>query len=373
MMQDRQGDVVDPPSVGQKTLKESTPLSIIMSTTQMAAHVVENMGGQLIGVLLSAVLLGVSLVQTFYYYMAYPNDPWYLKYLVAATAFLDTAHMMMISHMLWYYLVSGYNDPARLERIVWSLVMEALCTGLTGCLVQCFYLTRVWVLSKRNKFLTGFILLIVLATAAMGTVWVILAMQLKTYDDLLTISGITISINALSVTSDVLIAGSLVYMLHHARTGFRKSDTMINKLMIFVVNTGVLTSLFAIAALLSIVLDPYRLIYAGFYYCIGRLYTNSFLATLNGREMVKRSGEDTSNMLNSIPNTLLNANSVNGKKFPQNISIRIDQTKEVDQSGTGSHEMHNFDSKMAADDDLDTPPRSLAKVPEEEYGHNYRV
>lgn len=342
--------------------------------TRMAEHIQENMGSMLAGVIVSAVLLGVSLVQTFYYYMSYPTDPWPLKSLVAATAVLDTVHLVFISHTMWHYLISNFNNPHGLELITWSIVMEALCTGVTGCLVQCFYLTRLWLLSKGNMLLTGFILAIVLATAAMGTAWVILAMQLKTFDDLLTISPITISINALSTASDVLIAGSLCLMLHRARTGFKKSDTMINRLMLFVVNTGVLTSCIAIAALVALIASPLTLIYACFYFCIGRLYTNSFLATLNGRDLVKRKNNDTSHMLNSIPPTLLNTHSsTNSKKlFPQNISIRIDQTQESDQPEV----VHNLDNKLDRDDSLtqDTPPRSVRKEREsEEYGTKYVV
>ena len=49
---------------------------------------------------------------------------------------------------------------------------------------------------------------------------------------------LTISINALSTAVDVLIAVSLCFMLNQSRTGFRRSDHIINKLIVFVVNTG---------------------------------------------------------------------------------------------------------------------------------------
>ncbi|RDB29940.1 hypothetical protein Hypma_013791 [Hypsizygus marmoreus] len=320
----------------------------------MADHIHYNMGSMLVGVIVSAVLLGVSFVQTFYYYMSYPKDPWYLKGLVALTVIFDTVHLIFISHTIYHYLVSNYNNPAALDLLIWSVVMEALPTGLTGALVQCFYTTRVWRLSNKNMLLTGFILLIVFGNAGCGTAWVILAIQLKTYTDLLRISPLTNTINALSTTADVLIAATLCLMLHRARTGFKRSDSMINKLMLFVVNTGVLTSLCAIGSLISLIVSPNTLVYASFYFCIGRLYTNSFLATLNARKSITGRVDDVSHMLVSIPPTLLNTHNLS-KKSNQNISIRIDTTKEHDHEDIHSNQGHR---KSHPEDDLTMELRS---------------
>lgn len=65
-------------------------------------------------------------------------------------------------------------------------------------------------------------------------------------------------VNVLAAAGDVLIAAVLCKMLHTSRTGYKKyipirrvlcarlmtiprSDTMINKLIVFIVNTGLLT------------------------------------------------------------------------------------------------------------------------------------
>jgi len=176
---------------------------------------------------------------------------------------------------------------------------------------------------------------------------------MDTYEQLLKISPLTITINALSTTVDVLIATSLVYLLHTARTGFKKSDTMINKLIVFVVNTGVLTTLCAIAALISLVASPNTLIYASFYFCIGRLYTNSFMATLNARRSITEQIDNVDHMLLSMPRSALSST----HKSQQNISIRIDTTHEAshDRSARKNGAVNsrdNTDSK--SDDDLAT-------------------
>ncbi|KAG6879188.1 hypothetical protein C0992_004491, partial [Termitomyces sp. T32_za158] len=108
------------------------------------------------------------------------------------------------------------------------------------------------------------------------------------------------------------------------------SDTIINRLMLFIVNTGLLTSLFAMATLISLVISPLTLIYATFYFCIGRLYTNSFLATLNARKAITGQVDDVSHMLVSIPPAFSNTRQIStGNKLQhQAISIRIETTQE---------------------------------------------
>ncbi|THU85006.1 hypothetical protein K435DRAFT_394869 [Dendrothele bispora CBS 962.96] len=199
------------------------------------------MGVMLIGVIMSAVLYGISLVQTLYYFNRYPKDVWYLKALVALTLFFDTIHMAFTTHTIYHYLVTQYYNKESLNFMVWSVLAEAIPTGFTGCFVQLFYTVRVWRLSNKNYYLAIFILILVVGDAGCGTAWVIIALLRDTFQDLLGISALTMTINALSAAADVIIAVALCFLLQRSRTGFTRTDTVINKLILFVVNTGLAT------------------------------------------------------------------------------------------------------------------------------------
>ncbi|KAG7085839.1 hypothetical protein E1B28_003376 [Marasmius oreades] len=125
-------------------------------------------GAMLIGVITSAVLYGVSLGQTLYYFNRYPKDPWYLKWLVGSTLFFDTLHLALISHSVYHYTIIEYYNHHALENVVWSVLAELIPNGLTATFVQLFYVSRVFRLSKKNYWLTGIILVLVLAYAAGG-------------------------------------------------------------------------------------------------------------------------------------------------------------------------------------------------------------
>ncbi|KAI6122006.1 hypothetical protein F5141DRAFT_1094115 [Pisolithus sp. B1] len=62
-------------------------------------------GVALIGGLVSAMLYGITTLQTYVYYMHYSEDDSTTKFIVAAVWVLDTLHVSFMCHMLYYYLV----------------------------------------------------------------------------------------------------------------------------------------------------------------------------------------------------------------------------------------------------------------------------
>ncbi|KAJ7105899.1 hypothetical protein C8R44DRAFT_806254 [Mycena epipterygia] len=263
------------------------PSAMSAATLELGAPLDNTMGSMLLGVIVSAVLYGISLLQCLFYFTRYHRDPLYLKALVASTIFLDTLHLAFVVHTVYHYLISNYYKNDVLQVMVWSVSLEALPTGVTAGLVQSFYAYRVWRMSHHNVILTGLILILVLATSGCGTAWVVLALEAGTYQRLLRISPLTISINALSTGADVLITSTLCFMLHRTQPTSLETETIINRLILFTINTGLLTSFCAVASLISLIVSPKTLIYASFYFCIGRLYSNSLLASLNARAVIR--------------------------------------------------------------------------------------
>jgi len=129
------------------------------------------------------------------------------------------------------------------------------------------------------------------------------------------VQEVSISINVLAAAGDVLIAVVLCSMLQKSRTGFQESDTMINKLIIFTMNTGLLTSLCAVASFISILAAPNTFIYIAFFFNIGRFYSNTLMATLNARRGVRSTGSDDA-MTVSLQRFKQGSSMVNSKVNP---------------------------------------------------------
>lgn len=78
------------------------------------------------------------------------------------------------------------------------------------------------------------------------------SLKLKTYARLTEIFDLSRAINVTNAVTDVAIAFALIFLLQRSRTGFKRSDNIINRLILFSLNTGLLTGLDAIGSLIGV-------------------------------------------------------------------------------------------------------------------------
>ncbi|GJJ12762.1 hypothetical protein Clacol_007007 [Clathrus columnatus] len=99
--------------------------------------------------------------------------------------------------------------------------------------------------------------------------------------------------------ADIGIAVAQCWYLHFARTGVKKTDPLINALMVYSINRGVLTSappptsIAAVADLACFLAMPDNFIWLAFNFVVSKLHANSLLATLNTRDAMRGRGNDT--------------------------------------------------------------------------------
>ncbi|KAF8877106.1 hypothetical protein BD779DRAFT_1677486 [Infundibulicybe gibba] len=281
----------------------------------------------------------VSCIQT-WYYLIHQNDSWPIRYLVITVVLFDTIHQVLISHTVYTYLITNYGNVAELNNLVWSMLIEVLFNGFIALLAQGFLTMRVWRLSDRNIWITGVVLALVLGEFGSALAFTGLSLHFCTYTELAELKYLSIMVNALAAAGNVLIAATLCTLLHRSRTGFRRSDTMINKLILFAVNTGFLTSLCAVASLILIIVAGDTFLYIAFFFCIGRLYSNTLLATLNVRKMIRGAAEGVNTTSENVSLSLSEfpkAGTVNSTR-PTNVLININTTQEFTTDSDQDHE-----------------------------------
>ncbi|KLO12662.1 hypothetical protein SCHPADRAFT_405731 [Schizopora paradoxa] len=237
------------------------------------------MGVLYIGALLAMALWGASGIQLFQYYTTYPNDSVALKIFVFAVWALDTAHQGLITHTTYKYLISNFGDDAYLDVVVRSVLDMTLISALICLAVQGFFLNRVWKLSRRNIFATVFLASLVLTEFAVAIVFYAKALHFRTFEGLSSIFWLAKTMDALCAVPDTAITIALFYFLNRSRTGFARSEAVVNKIILFSFNTGLFTALCALASFISIEVWPQSRLYLLFYYLISRLYTNSLLVS----------------------------------------------------------------------------------------------
>ncbi|KAH9481048.1 hypothetical protein JR316_0005567 [Psilocybe cubensis] len=188
----------------------------------------DTFGAYTLGTFASSILFGVTCFQTYHYFNTYTDDGIFLKLTVITVSGFEMLHVGFSIHAVYHYLITDYLSPLSLLRPVWFRLRSLLeLPGLPETLAK-----------------------ISLSTA---------------------------------VAIDVTIAATLSYFLHSSRTGIKQTDKLINRLMKYTINNGVLTTVFDIITLTLVITRPRDLIFLAFSQVLASLYSNSFLATLNSR------------------------------------------------------------------------------------------
>jgi len=86
----------------------------------------------------------------------------------------------------------------------------------------------------------------------------------------------------LAPTTDFFIAGLLVWFLRSSRTGFKKTDTMLNKLSKLTIQTGAITGFCAVLGLLLFLAIP-NFIHLLFIFTLPEIYGVCLMSSLNAR------------------------------------------------------------------------------------------
>ncbi|KAI0767699.1 hypothetical protein C8Q74DRAFT_1370431 [Fomes fomentarius] len=275
----------------------------------LLAGIKETLACVVIGGIVGTTVYGITVLQTYIYYRRYARDPLALKSLVGVLFVLDSVTTALIAYGIYEYLVLWFMAPV--ENFLFiprTLSVENGLTVLIGSITQCFFAQRLLYFSK-NKYLAASI--VCLSVGAFGS-GMALTVHLFTDRSIFSIGSLAIRVlagftNGLSVVCDLTIATGLCYYLRSGKSGFTRTNNMVDRLMVYAVQRGALTAMSQAAHMITTVALPGRFLFLPFAFMQGKLYCNTLLATLNVRDSLKNSGksEDAlspgSRILASIP------------------------------------------------------------------------
>ncbi|KAI0359979.1 hypothetical protein OH77DRAFT_1517545 [Trametes cingulata] len=247
------------------------------------------LGMTLVGLAVTASLFGVSTAQMVWYYKHYPHDRRFLKMLVALVWSFDAFHLVLYSATMWIYLVFKQVEAGP-TLLPWESNVQLLCNACAIVTIQAFYAYRIWTLSQ-NRYLAALLVTFVLGDFGLAFALFVKSIMTDTVQDYIGLSNFDIALSSFTAFTDVLLSGTLVVLLAMSRTGSAGANRLINKLVLYTINTGLLTSLCAVLSLIAVALLPTTSIYVMFYYVGTRLYSVSLLATLNARESLRIQAE----------------------------------------------------------------------------------
>ncbi|KAJ7244071.1 hypothetical protein C8J57DRAFT_1311295 [Mycena rebaudengoi] len=245
-------------------------------------------GVYLLGLLFNTFLYGLVLAQFLTYFNTKSNDPSWIRAVVWSLLLTDTIHSAVEVYAVWetgcvpYFSLIDSILIYTEQTVSWAIPFTAVATSVAAIITQLFLVSRVMLLTK-NRILMAVICTLSFVGLVFGCTAGIMSGVIKEVAKFGPLVPYVILWLSFQSLADFLITASLITALLHSRTGFRRTDTIINRLVRGAIETGLFASAFALADLFSFVFFRDTNLYAMFAFPIGRIYTNTLLHTLNAR------------------------------------------------------------------------------------------
>ncbi|KAF9529941.1 hypothetical protein CPB83DRAFT_851860 [Crepidotus variabilis] len=243
------------------------------------------LGAVFLGVVGSALLSGITLLQVYGYYHRYPKDSLLNKATVTVLWILDLLHLCLIIHGIYYYVVTGYGKPQTLQVIPWSLKLQVTINIVIILIVHCLYAQRVWLLGGYHKGILGYVVAAVVAAGfVIGIVLSYLVYSVNTYSELERVSWVVYAAIGTSTAIDFVIALAMCYYLRKSKGSMAKLNSRISRIMQYSISSGLVTSAFSLTSMFAYILLPNTFLFLALHFMVTKLYVGSFMALLNSRE-----------------------------------------------------------------------------------------
>ncbi|KAA1476197.1 hypothetical protein DENSPDRAFT_498993 [Dentipellis sp. KUC8613] len=249
----------------------------------------DTFGGFAVCGFLSMIFYGALCIQVYNYYSMYPRDSRPLKCLVALTWVLDSVQQGLLIHTFWYYLIVQANGvPANMIKANWSLIGRLIPTEIGTCLVECYFVTRIWRLDdKKKRYLLLMIPVVVSLCAGIG--YIIHGYEFPAFADAKMSLWLVTTWASTRTFADLSIATTMVWILYrgHGQGLSNRFESLVKTIIMFCLTTGLLTSVFALLVLITYLVAPFNFTYVGMYAIYGKIFANSLLASLNSRHTLR--------------------------------------------------------------------------------------
>ncbi|EIN12165.1 hypothetical protein PUNSTDRAFT_130433 [Punctularia strigosozonata HHB-11173 SS5] len=238
------------------------------------------LGASLIGVLVSAVVFGITCLQIYLYFTEHSqNDSTLLKAFVLILFFLDTLHLALLSHSIYFYTVSCFGDYFALTVATWSLLVQIPISSIVTLSVQLFFAYRIHKLSDGHNWWMPLAICVLAAgemAAGIGMTTVGFIIRKFAFEDRIVswaASGLTAGF-----VCDTMITTGMVHYLNRNQSQFPRTQKAVSMLTNYALNTGLITTILALITLIVLLTHHEELIYAPFYFMLARVYACSFMS-----------------------------------------------------------------------------------------------
>ncbi|KAF8202696.1 hypothetical protein K438DRAFT_1965184 [Mycena galopus ATCC 62051] len=240
------------------------------------------------------IVLGALLVGTWANSALYTVE--IIQLLVTSVIASDSVSMIANYASVYLYTITHWGDLAYLENQYWASHFGLMVAASA----QSFLAVRYWLLT-RNKFITlTLFLFITVATGGAFACGVTIAIFPQyTNRRKATIPATTWLIT--EAVTDILIASALLWEFKKAKSTFKETRSLLQRLVAQTIQTGSAGATMALAVLIAFLANKESNVPTGIAYGISRVYCITMLSNLNSRKTGKPwPGKITSSGIHTI-------------------------------------------------------------------------
>ncbi|KAJ6604032.1 hypothetical protein B0H10DRAFT_2078182 [Mycena sp. CBHHK59/15] len=235
--------------------------------------------------LIITFILGVVTMQAYTYIRSFPNDTIILKSLVTAIWFMQLAFTTCLCQGVYTMTVTYFGQVLHLLRIPVAMTGAVVIGILIAHSVQIFFIYRIYKFSR--------------ALYVSITLWFFAACL---HGISLTAAAEVIKLDSIPLLQeewkwlftflfvgdaalDLLIAATLCFYLKKQIQSIplRNTTILIDRLLSYTIQTGLVTSLVAVAAAVMFIAMPENYMWTAFFICMPGFFASALLANLNNR------------------------------------------------------------------------------------------
>ncbi|KAJ7502709.1 hypothetical protein B0H11DRAFT_1979654 [Mycena galericulata] len=285
-------------------------------------------GVQYITYSLDIVLWAVAVIIVMQYFRKYSKkDPLLIQTTVAILVTITTIHALFLSIQDFKDFILLFGNFEGQDVMFWETYVMLCATFLVAFVAQMFYASRIWILSKRDWRYVTPVVFLALLQLSFGIAQTVEVVKVHRYSKLATTVVTSTAQGAATAACDVTITAILFFILRAARTGVRRTDSALDKMIIYAFNRGAMTSLMALLQLIFFITKPGTFFFTLFLLPSSHVYVISVCSLLTSRETLRAQMRGRDGIITSFAMTSTGANS--HPNISSDPAVHVSQTKSV--------------------------------------------
>jgi len=233
---------------------------------------------------LATCLFGCTIVQA-WIYVNNNQDSWLFRGFVGSLILADFTTTALNAQTIHFCLLTNFGNPIPLVETTSTINAEFALTVIIAFATQLFFATRIYLFKKSHWWIPAIVVLFAIGQLVAGLLGAALLFKHPVVA-LLTTSAMKIRFGltgGLATVADVTATVSLSWYLSSVRSGIKRTDTILERLLMYVVSRGLLITIVQILYVIIYLSFPTKLFWMPLHLILSKLYVITLVAMLNAR------------------------------------------------------------------------------------------